>query len=155
MTSSTFRSKLRWRLRQPTFAFGVIALLAMLSFTACVNGGSKGSTPTSTGTPAGNGSMTTAPIQIQDVSIVTAESYPPQIFVEVTGFIPDSCTTARDPEIAHAGSMYTITIIGERPTGMICAQIVSPYKRSIPLGSLDAGHYTVVVNGVSKQFDVS
>lgn len=99
--------------------------------------------------------MTTAPIKIQNVSIVTAESYPPQIFVEVTGFIPDSCTKARDPEIAHDGSTYTITIIGERPTGMVCAQIVSPYKHSIPLGSLEAGQYTVVVNGVTKNFTVS
>lgn len=109
----------------------------------------------STGTPAGNGSMTTAPIQIQNIDVLIAESYPPQVFVKVTGIIPDSCTKAREPEISHDGSTFTITIIGERPTGVACAQIVSTYEKSIRLGTLDPGSYTVVVNDVTKQFKVN
>ncbi len=99
--------------------------------------------------------MTTAPLQIQTVDALVAESAPPQISVRVTGIIPDSCTKARDPETRRDGSTFTITIIGERPTGMACAQIVSPYEQTIRLGTLDPGSYTVIVNGVRKDFQIN
>lgn len=99
--------------------------------------------------------MTTTPLQIQSVDVLVAESHPPQVSVKVSGIIPDSCTKAREPEISRDGSRFTITIIGERPTGLACAQVISAYERSIQLGTLDPGSYTVNVNSVSKNFTVS
>ncbi|MGA7671874.1 MAG: hypothetical protein WBW04_15710 [Nitrolancea sp.] len=99
--------------------------------------------------------MTRSPIQITNVDVLIAESYPPQISVSVTGIIPDSCTTVQQPEVNHDGTTFTITIMGERPTGMVCAQVATTYQKSIALGTLDPGDYTVSVNGVSKDFTVS
>ncbi len=99
--------------------------------------------------------MATAPLKIQSVDVLVAESAPPQISVKITGIIPDSCTKARDPETHRDGSTFTITIIGERPTGMACAQMVSLYEQTIQLGTLDPGSYTVTVNGVRKDFQIN
>ncbi len=99
--------------------------------------------------------MTTSPIQITNVDVLIAESYPPQISVSVTGIIPDSCTTVKQPEVSHDGTTFNITILGERPAGMVCAQVATTYQHSVSLGTLDPGKYTVTVNGVSKDFTVS
>ncbi len=141
----------RWlgRLR-PTVILAWFTLFAMTLSLSCGNEG-----PGGTGTPAGNGSMTTAPLQIHGVDVLIAESYPPRVSVKVNGIIPDSCTKAREPVVSRDGSTFTITIIGERPTGVACAQIISPYDQSIEIGTLDPGSYTVVVNGVRKNFSVS
>jgi hypothetical protein len=69
--------------------------------------------------------------------------------------IPDSCTKAHEPEISRDGSTITITISGERPDGVACAQVISDYQKSIALGPLDPGSYTLQVNNVTKPFQVS
>ncbi len=99
--------------------------------------------------------MTSSPLQVTNVDVLIAESYPPQISVSVTGIIPDSCTTVKQPEVTNDGADFTITIMGERPTGMVCAQVATTYQHSVALGTLDPGKYTVTVNGVSKDFTVS
>jgi len=99
--------------------------------------------------------MSTVQLQIQKVDILVAESFPPQVTAHVTGIIPDSCTTAREPEISRDGSTITIKIIGERPDGVACAQIISSYEKSTALGPLDPGSYTLHVNNFTKEFQVS
>jgi hypothetical protein len=129
--------------------------IAMLVGLSCGSGNgspaaSGGATPTT-----GGGSMITSPIPIQAVDIIEATSYPPQISVQAHGYIPDSCTKAREPEVKRDGTTITISIIGERPADQVCAQIATPYQKSIALGVLDPGSYNVTVNGVSKSFTVS
>lgn len=99
--------------------------------------------------------MSTVRLQVQTVDVLIAESFPPQISAHVTAIIPDSCTKARDPEISRDGTTITVTLIGERPDGVACAQIISTYDKSISLGTLDPGHYTLHVNDVTKMFEVS
>jgi hypothetical protein len=132
--------------------FMLMVLPVMTVLASCERGSEGG---TATGTPTGSESMITAPLQIESVDVLVAESNPPQVFAKVSGIIPDSCTNPREPQIKREGSTFTITILGERPADVACAQIVSQYEKSIPLGTLDPGQYTVVVNGVSKPFTVS
>ncbi len=99
--------------------------------------------------------MITKPLQIESVDVLVAESNPPKVSVKVTGVIPDACTSPRDPQISQDGSTFTITILGDRPADMACAQVISTYQQTIPIGTLQPGNYRVVVNGVNKDFTVN
>jgi hypothetical protein len=127
----------------------LLVLLGLIAFIACGQEDSANSA-----SPTGEPTMSTVRLQVQTVDVLIAESFPPQIFAHVTAIIPDSCTTARDPEISREGSTITITLTGERPDGVLCAQVISTYDKSIPLGTLDPGPYTLHVNNVTKEFEV-
>lgn len=116
-----------------------------------------GSSPNATSS-AGSGAQSggAAPVQkllpIESVDVLALTSYPAQYVVNVEGYVPDSCAKALDPVVKHDGFNFTITIGMERPTGAVCAQIATPYKRSFRLGALPAGTYQVTVNGKAKTF---
>jgi hypothetical protein len=110
--------------------------------------------PANPASPTGEPTMSTVRLQVQTVDVLIAESFPPQISAHVTAIIPDSCTKAREPEISRDGTTITVTLIGERPDGVACAQVISTYDKSIPLGTLDPGHYTLHVNDVTREFEV-
>ena len=138
------------RLRRMPVILIMLALIVLTPAFAC-GGGSSGDT----GSPTGDTMMSTLPLQIQTVEILSAESYPPQVSARVTAIIPDSCTKAREPVISRDGTTITIQIIGERPNGVACAQIISSYEKSISLGPLNPGSYTLHVNSLTKPFKVS
>lgn len=138
------------RLRRLTVILVMLALTALTPAFACGGGNSSDA-----GSPTGDATMSTVQLQIQHVDILIAESSPPQVTARVIGIIPDSCTTAREPEISRDGSTITIKIIGERPDGVACAQIISSYEKSVALGSLDPGSYTLHVNNLTQVFGVS
>jgi hypothetical protein len=129
--------------------------VALLTAVACGGGGGSSATPDGATPSTGGGSVMASPLPIQTVDVLEATSYPPQFSVQIHGYIPDSCTKARQPQVTRDGTTITISIIGERPAGEICAQVATPYQRSIDLGPLDPGSYTVTVNGVSKSFTAS
>ncbi|MDI3341557.1 MAG: hypothetical protein QJR03_13620 [Sphaerobacter sp.] len=101
--------------------------------------------PTADGGGDGGGSVI-RPIVIESVAIRIAESDPPQLFVDVQGYLPDSCTTAHEPEVTRDGNTFAVTILGERPPGVFCTQAIVPYQKSIALGNVEPGEYTVKVN---------
>ena len=138
------------RLRRLTAILIMLALIALTPAFACSGDDSGG-----TASPTGDATMSTSPLQVQSVDILVAESFPPQVTARVTAVIPDSCTKAREPQISRDGATITIKIIGERPDGVACAQVISSYDKSIPLGPLDPGSYTLHVNNLTKTFQVS
>lgn len=104
------------------------------------------------GEPSGN--LEIKPIQIESVNVRIAESYPPQLFAEVTGWVGDGCTVAREPEITREGNTITVTILGERERDAICTQILVGYQKNIALGSVEPGEWTVKVNDHVQTVDV-
>lgn len=109
-----------------------------------------GATP---GASAGHGSEVVA-LPIRQISVMTAESAPPQLTVEVTGYVPDSCTKPRQPIVQRKGHTIVITIEADRETGVMCAQVATPYQKRIALGSAQPGSYTLVVNGTTRTVQV-
>lgn len=95
-----------------------------------------------------------SPIVIETVDVRIAESAPPQIFVEVAGYLGDGCTRFHDLEQVREGNTFTITITGERPKDAMCTAIAEPYSENIALGTLEPGSYTVIVNGVRADFEL-
>jgi len=127
----------------------LLAFFGLIAFAACGQ-----EDPANPASPTGEPTMSTVKLQVQTVDVLIAESFPPQISAHVTAIIPDSCTKAREPEISRDGSTITVTLIGERPDGVACAQVISTYDKSIPLGTLAPGSYTLHVNNVTKEFEV-
>lgn len=109
-----------------------------------------GATPSAS---VGHGSEVVA-LPIRQFNVVTAESAPPQLTLEVTGYVPDSCTKPRQPVVKRNGRTIVVTIEADRETGVMCAQVATPYRKRIALGSAQPGSYTLIVNGTTRTVQV-
>ncbi|MEN8614447.1 hypothetical protein ABFB09_04065 [Dehalogenimonas sp. THU2] len=96
----------------------------------------------------------TAPIVSVDVRI--AESFQPQVFIDIRGLLTDGCTVLNDVDIQRQGTTIDITVTTQRPKDAVCIQVVSFFTHAVPLGSdFVAGQtYTLRVNGQASQFTV-
>ena len=95
-----------------------------------------------------------ADMPIGEIEVLLAESHPVQVSVEVTGWLPDSCTVHHETQQAQEGNTITIHITTTRPKDLACATVVTEYQERVFIGTLPAGDYTVIVNGVAQEFRV-
>ena len=109
--------------------------------------------PAATPTPAGD--MVIKPIQIDQVEVSVAESFPVQVYAHIKGLVGDGCTEALPAQQTRQGHTITITIDSQRPKGAICIQIAKIYDETIRLqGEFPSGDYTLKVNDVTQTFHV-
>ncbi len=106
------------------------------------------------GEPSEGDRVIIADMPIGEVEVLLAESDPVQVTVEVSGWLPDSCTTHRQTHSARDGNTITIQITTTRPEGFACATVATEYQETVVVGPLPAGDYTVNVNGVEQEFRV-
>jgi inhibitor of cysteine peptidase len=92
---------------------------------------------------------------VEEIDILTLESFPVQIFVIASGYLPDPCTEIYQISQEREGNAFFITIETYRSPGF-CIQVLAPFEEVIPLKvyGLPAGTYTVEVNGVQGTFDL-
>lgn len=128
---------------------GVLVLIV-----AIARVGADDSDDPSNGTPPDD-ERRVEPITVEAVDVRLAESYPVQVFVEVTGYVPDPCWEPQEPVVSEQGDRFEIEIVAERDPTEICAQAIEDYQSNIPLGSPDPGEYTVAVNGMERTFEVN
>lgn len=102
----------------------------------------------------GGTNMERFPIQITQVQLHVMESFPVQGVADVRGIIPNSCSSALEPEVTRSDNTFAIKIIGERPRDRACAQVIREYQRNIPLGTLQPGDYVLHVNEVTTRFHI-
>ncbi len=104
--------------------------------------------------PAPDGDLLIRPAPIEEVSIAIAESYPPQVIVQIKGGLSDGCTTLHEVHTTRSGNTIDISITTERPRDAICTQIYTFFEQNINLGSdFTSGEtYAVKVNDVTKTF---
>ena len=95
-----------------------------------------------------------ADMPIVEIELLLAESDPVQVTVEVPGYLPDSCTAHHETHQAQEGNTITIQITTIRPKDTACATVVTEYQERIFIGTLPAGDYKVVVNGVEQEFHI-
>ncbi len=95
-----------------------------------------------------------ADMPIQGIEVLLAESDPVQVTVQVTGWLPDSCTAPHETHIAQEGNTITIQITTIRPRDLACATVVTEYQEKVSIGTLPAGDYKVIVNDVEREFRV-
>lgn len=113
-------------------------------------------------TPEGSGglevSMSVNPAPVSTVEVLILESDPVQVVANVTGELPDSCTSLNEPEVTQDETTFTVTINASRPSDLQCAQTVTEYEKTVQLTNTDDwdedATYTVIVNGVEEEFSL-
>jgi hypothetical protein len=107
-------------------------------------------------TKRGNGIVIEKPANVKSIKIIILESFPVQVNVIVYGEFPDSCTEICNMTMIREGSTFIITIITRRPSDVVCAQVITPFERVVPLDvvGLRKGVYTVDVNGLTDTFEL-
>ena len=91
---------------------------------------------------------------VESLEIRILESFPVQVHVVASGNLPDGCTTVDEATQIREGNTFEVTITTVRPADAFCTQALVPFEEVIPLEvvGLEAGTYTVIVNGVSDSF---
>ncbi len=111
-------------------------------------------TPTMEPTPAG---VITGLAMVDQIEILTLESFPVQIHVRVMGSLPDGCTSVGAVHNTLTEQTFRVEVQTTRPADRMCTQQIVPFEQTVPLdvAGLAAGTYTVDVNGVTGTFTLS
>lgn len=96
----------------------------------------------------------TAPVETVQVEVIGSD--PLQAQATVTGYLPDGCTELGEMTQEWQGDTLIVTLTTQRPAGMACITMISPYEQVIPLdvSGVTAGTYTVQVNDVAATLTV-
>jgi len=89
------------------------------------------------------------------IDILTLESFPVQVFVIASGYLPNLCMNIYQITQEREGNNFFITISTyQAPCFYIETEVIAPFEETIPLEvyGLPAGTYTVEVNGVQGSF---
>ncbi len=91
---------------------------------------------------------------VESVDVLILESFPVQINVQVQGALPNGCTHIDDVITQADGSHFDVAITTVQQPEDVCTEAVVPFEEMVPLdvNGLDAGTYTVTVNGVQGSF---
>ena len=92
---------------------------------------------------------------VEKIDFLTLESFPVQVFVIASGYLPNPCTEIYQIIQEREGDAFFITI-ETYCSQEVCIQVIAPFEETIPLEvyGLPAGTYTVEVNGVQGTFNL-
>jgi len=104
-----------------------------------------------TATPADTSSASTLFIETVSVNKVNGRTQ-----LAITGNLPDACTEVVDVEQAFILDTNTFDVddVTERPEDVMCAEVLTPFERTLTLQTADLqpGTYTVNVHGETDTF---
>lgn len=92
---------------------------------------------------------------VGSVEALTGESFPVEVEIVAKGDFSDSCGVLGSEFVTRSGNHFTIEI-PETRGGEVCAQVVTPWEKKVLLNvlNLEAGVYTVEVNGITTEFEL-
>jgi hypothetical protein len=113
-----------------------------------------------TSTPAAGdagGQVVTGTARVEEIEILILESFPVQVNVVARGNLPDGCTTIDRIDRERQGNAFVVTITTVRPADQACTEALVPFEEIISLDvmGLEAGTYTVEVNGARDTFELA
>jgi hypothetical protein len=114
------------------------------------------STPTST-SDTGDGEEIEGVARISEIDILILESFPVQVNVVARGNLPDGCTEINGIDRKRIGNTFEVTITTTRPANQMCTEALVPFEQviSLDVAGIEAGKYTVNVNGVTDTFELA
>ena len=132
--------------------FLLAALLAAVALAAC--GATTSPTATPEQEPPGDGGVVEGEAIVETIEILLLESFPVQVNVVATGYLADGCTYVDEVVTERQGDTFDVTIATVRDAGAVCTLATVPFEQTIALDvvGLEAGTYTVDVNGVTGTF---
>lgn len=94
---------------------------------------------------------------VEEIEVQILESFPVQVQVVARGYLADGCTEIDEIIQEKQDNTFSVTITTIRPADAQCTQAIVPFEEVIPLDvlGLQAGTYTVTVNGVSGTFELA
>ena len=94
---------------------------------------------------------------VEEIDILILESFPVQVNVVARGYFPDGCTGIDEVRQERAGQAFQVTITTIRPADAMCTEAIVPFEQvvSLDVAGLEAGTYTVDVNGVTGTFTLA
>jgi len=122
--------------------------------------GNPGANPAEIATPTPTlvspGGVVAGQASVERVEIMMRESFPVQISALAIGSLPDSCTSLDQVLQEREDTTFHISLTTVRPADQICAAALVPFQKAVEIESvgLKAGKYTVIVNGVSAEFEL-
>lgn len=139
-----------------------ITMAIVISGCSCqptiVYNGSENTSGNQTPSPGvNNEEFITGVASVDNVQVLIMESFPVQVSVEVTGFLPDGCTNIDNVNTTKDGDTFYVKIGTIRPRDALCTQALVPFTKSVPLDvyGLKKGVYNVDVNGKTASFELS
>jgi len=94
--------------------------------------------------------------QVEYIEVSILESFPVQVNVNVFGNHPDGCTALSDSQVSFEQETNTffVQLQTTRDADAFCTLALQPFEYivSLPVDNLQAGEYTVLINGVSDTF---
>lgn len=92
---------------------------------------------------------------IENIEVIVMESYPMQVSLNVSGYIPDGCSAPTEILQSRDGNMVVIRVFRNLPPDAICTAIAAMYSETIRVeGGFESGHYTFDVNGLIVEVDL-
>lgn len=87
------------------------------------------------------------PVEIDSVDVLLLESYPVQLRLHVSGWLPNQCSTptwtVTDP--LESGDPIRVDLYAVPQSSEACIQVLAPFEVSIPLGAVEGRQ--VLFNG--------
>ncbi|MBN2109533.1 MAG: hypothetical protein JW705_00385 [Methanosarcinaceae archaeon] len=141
----------------------VLATIVIVSIATFSLGCTGNTTDNGTGPEETNESISTEYIYgnavVEDVEILTLESFPVQVRAVATGYLPDGCTEidATNTSIEKKGNSFNVYLRTIRPKDAICTEAIEPFEQTIEIDvyGLKKGVYTVNINGVERSFELT
>ena len=112
--------------------------------------------PPGSAEPGDTAGEATAPtlVRVDHIDVAVLKSFPVQIHANLGGHLSDACVEVGEPEVRREGSTFTITLPASRPPGRMCAQVLVPFQRTVPVPvrDLPKGEYGIRSHGASASF---
>ncbi len=92
---------------------------------------------------------------VESLEVMILESFPVQVEVQVSGYLPDGCTELDEITVEQEGQDFILTVHTRRPTGEIaCTQALVAFEETVALDveGLEAGTYTVIAQEQQATF---
>ncbi len=98
------------------------------------------------------------PATVETVTVNILESFPVQVVLTVTGYMPNGCYALKTPTTVRDDNQFHVAVhMNELQTFAVCTQALVPFEIAVPLDvySLSAGQYAVNVNNQKTSFELT
>jgi inhibitor of cysteine peptidase len=94
----------------------------------------------------------TATVEMMDINIL--ESFPVQVEVILSGYVPDGCTEIYEITATREEQTFTINITTRKPVDVFCTMAIVPFEEIVTLDveGLQEGEYTVQYGDLYETF---
>jgi hypothetical protein len=128
----------------------LLLLVSIALAGACSGLAGVASVPPATATPDADA------VDVDSIDIQILESTVEPVLVIASGHLPDACSFVEQMLQTRQGNSFEITLSLARRADARCAQLPTSFEQTLHLevAGLEAGRYTVTVNGVSDSFEL-